>query len=252
MSETCTFPGCQQPVPVKTGPGRKSLYCVDPTHTPVSAYRARKATEIQAAAEQAQVAGDRTLTLATGRLRLVAESIGDTLTKQRQWLDTETSAVIDALADLNDLDKIEVELATSRAEADTQIGTAQVAAQSAAADTQTAQQAQQVAEQLTLTATHDLEAAQTEATQANQRATAAEQAHVQATSELDAQTQVETQLRAELQEAQAETQTAQALTTAAQQGHQAAEARADKTQTQNAELHQQIGQLQAQLNQQPN
>ena len=92
MSETlCAFPGCERPVPAKTpGRGRRSVYCVDEAHNAVAAFKARKAAEVAEAAEAAQEASDRAVSVAGGRLRLVAESIGETLTKQRAWLDAET------------------------------------------------------------------------------------------------------------------------------------------------------------------
>jgi colicin import membrane protein len=116
MSEKrCVFPGCQSAVPVKAGPGRKSSYCADAEHNAVSAFRARKAGEVAEAAVGAQESGDRLVSLAGSRLRLVAEGIGETLAKQRAWMDAETSAVVDALADLHDLEKVEAELAAVRA-----------------------------------------------------------------------------------------------------------------------------------------
>ncbi|MBF6135842.1 hypothetical protein IU501_22895 [Nocardia otitidiscaviarum] len=39
---TCSFPGCDAPVPPRPGPGRPRAYCDDPKHNPVSRHRAER------------------------------------------------------------------------------------------------------------------------------------------------------------------------------------------------------------------
>jgi colicin import membrane protein len=41
-TETCRYPGCQDPPESASGPGRRPQYCADPGHNAMTAYRERK------------------------------------------------------------------------------------------------------------------------------------------------------------------------------------------------------------------
>src|SRR5580658_8986301 len=41
-TETCRYPGCQNPPEPASGPGRRPQYCADPGHSAMTAYRERK------------------------------------------------------------------------------------------------------------------------------------------------------------------------------------------------------------------
>lgn len=225
MSEKqCAFPGCSDAVPVKAGPGRKSLYCQDEQHNAVSAFRARKAGEVAQAEAEAQEAGDRSVSLAGSRLRLVAESIGQTLAKQRAWMDAETNAVVDALADLHDLEKVEAELAAVRAEAGQQAGGAEVEAREAVAEAASARRSQEAAEATASQATTAAEAAQSELAETVTRALAAEE-------ELSTVTARVSDLEEELDTAHTQTRVAVDAARVAEATAQAAEANVERAET---------------------
>ena len=83
--------------------------------------------------------------MAGGRLRLVAESLGPMLVAHRAAIDEQVAAAVAALTDLEDLTGLETELAAVRAQAGQQVMNAEVAAAQALQSSEEATAAKEAA-----------------------------------------------------------------------------------------------------------
>jgi len=111
---TCAFPGCTRPAaPAPASGGRPSRYCILPEHNRTTAFRARTAQS----AKDGQEEGERPVSIASARLRVVAEALGPMLSSHREALAAQVEAALDALDDLGDPGLVEAEVSAVRAEA---------------------------------------------------------------------------------------------------------------------------------------
>jgi hypothetical protein len=145
--KVCSFPGCGEPVSVvgkpDRAPGRPARYCEDSSHNRQAAYLTRKRERSGESA--AREVSDRVASMAGGRLRLVAESLGPMLVAHRAAIDEQVSAAVAALTDLEDLTGLETELAAVRAQAGQQAMNAEVAAAQALQSSEEATAAKEAA-----------------------------------------------------------------------------------------------------------
>lgn len=194
----CAFPSCGQPVSVvgksERAAGRPARYCGDGSHNRQAAYLMRRRE--QSADSAAQAAGDRAVSMAGGRLRLVAESIGPMLVAHRTALVEQVEVAVAALTDLEDLTGLETELAAVRAQASQQVMNSEVATA----------EALQLSEQATGARDAALESAELATAREQAGLVAVEQANLEVTG-----------LKQELAAMRAQRDQAQAVATAAQE-----------------------------------
>src|SRR5207302_4889525 len=113
QAATCAYPGCDRPPAPPPATGGRSRYCDNPLHTPVTAFRARRAsrsTELFAGEADGEL--DRPVSFATMRIRDHVDRLQRVLGEVRQVVER---GVAD-LAIVGNVESVEAQLAAVQAE----------------------------------------------------------------------------------------------------------------------------------------
>ncbi len=183
---TCNYPGCTQPIPRPSGPGRPSEYCDRPEHTRWRAWRERQRLQQEADPQPDSVTVTQTGPVTAARLR--AEELLPQFRNLAEQLGTTLNAAVTEMSTLADPSAAEAQVQAVQADAARRIAEAEMAAAAAEQARRDAQQARIRAEEAAEDAAATADTAEARIAEARSQTAAAETARDDALHEVEAVT----------------------------------------------------------------